>query len=79
MMKKNRKYRFFLHYNKPLSKQMKEHTWSVHYRDTCHFVRQIDCRVPTVSKTNERQPYVVMQGMAEHVIVHPEDKTALIL
>lgn len=63
-----KKYRFFLHYNKPLSKQKGEHIWSVHYRNTCFFVKHIDCQVVTNSKVNKRQPYVVMQGFAKEVV-----------
>ena len=65
--KKDKLYRFFLHYNKPLSKQLGEHYWSVHFRNNCMFTREVICTLPTHSKTNKRQPYVVMQGMAKRV------------
>ncbi len=75
----NRKYRFFLHYNKPLSKQKGEHYWSVHWRNKCYFVKNVVCHVPTNSKTNKRQPYVVMQGFATYVYeAHPNDSTIII-
>ena len=63
------KYRFFLHYNKPLSKQKGEHYWSVHFRGTCHMVKNIKCELPTESKVNKRQPFVVMQGYAKELIM----------
>lgn len=62
-----KKYRFFLHYNKIVSKQRGEHYWSVHFRKKCHFVKDIQCTVPTESKTNYTQPYVVMRGFASKV------------
>lgn len=71
-----KKYRFFYHYNKPLSKQLGRVMWSVHFRGTCHMVEAISCLVPAESKVNKRQPYAVMQGFAEAVSVH--SKTAVI-
>jgi hypothetical protein len=62
-------YRFFLHYNKPASQAAKRPLWSVHYRNRCHIVDKIDCRRPTESKVNRRQPYVVMRGFARSVDV----------
>lgn len=41
--------------------------WSVHFRDKCHFVESIDCKVSTESKTNKTQPFVVMRGFAHTV------------
>lgn len=63
----SKKYRFFLHYNKPLSKQRGIHIWSVHFRGKCHFVENIDCHAKTESKTNKTQPFVVMRGFANTV------------
>lgn len=68
-----KRYRFFLHYNKPLSKQKGEHIWSVHFRNKCYFTPHIDCTVATESKTNSRQPFVVMRGMATEIEIL-EDK-----
>lgn len=62
-----KKYRFFLHYNKPLSKQKGIHMWSVHYRNVCYFTENIECNVFTKSKLNKRQPYVVMRGFAKNL------------
>ena len=71
-----RKYRFFFHYNKPLSKSIGEHRWSVHFRGTCFSTEHIDCEVTTESKVNKQQPYVVMQGFANKLEV--TDKGILI-
>lgn len=66
-MQKERKYRFFLHYNKPLSKERRTHLWTVHFRKKCYIAENIECNVITESKTNRTQPYVVMQGMAKEI------------
>lgn len=42
---------------------------SVHYRGKCHIVKDVICRVPAESKWNKRQPYIVMQGYAEDVVI----------
>lgn len=70
-------YRFFYHYNKPLSKQLGKTMWSVHFRGKCHMVENIACFATGFSKTNKRQPYAVIQGFAEKVIV-TSDRTAII-
>lgn len=64
-----KKYRFFFHYNKPMSQRTGEKLWSVHYRGTCYIVKSIDCHVNCNSKVNKTQPYVVMQGFADTVLV----------
>ena len=58
-----KKYRFFYHYNK------KEGKLTVHYKKQCHFVDNLICKVPTDSKWNKIQPYLVIQGYATEVKV----------
>ena len=58
-----KKYRFFYHYNKPAKKM------SVHYRGKCYIVTDVQCLVPSYSKWNKRQPYIVMQGYASEIVV----------
>lgn len=72
-----RDYRFFYHYNKPLSQQLGKVMWSVHFRHRCFMVESIACFTPAFTKTNKTQPYAVMQGWAKKVIV-TRDKTAII-
>lgn len=62
-----KKYRFYFHYNKPLSKLKNEHYWTVHYKKQCLTATEIQCNVITESKTNKLQPFVVMQGFAQSV------------
>lgn len=70
-------YRFFYHYNKPLSKQLGKVIWSVHFRERCYMVESIACFRNAFSKVNKRQPHAVMQGFAKKIIV-TNDKTAII-
>jgi hypothetical protein len=68
--------RFFFHFNKPASAKAKTPKMSVHVNNKCFIVDKIDCRVPTESKTNKRQPRVVMQGFANtFTLVHEIEGT----
>lgn len=69
---KTSKYVVWFHYNKPYSRQTGEDYWSVHFRDTCYFVKSIKCGIPTFSKNNKRQPRVVMKGYARSVVIDDE-------
>lgn len=60
-------HKFFYHYNKPKSKQMGRPIISLHYRDTCHFLTDLECNVRTRSKIRKRQPFFVMEGYAREV------------
>jgi len=41
-------YKAIMHFNKHGSAKGKP--WTVHYRNTCYVVSQIDCRVPMISE-----------------------------
>jgi hypothetical protein len=41
---------------------------SVHFRDKCYVVQDVDCRVPVETKWNKRQPNLIMRGFASEVI-----------
>jgi hypothetical protein len=60
---KTKTYRFFYHYFKQKGKM------SVHFRNTCTVVDDIKCVVPCETKWNKRQPYLVMQGHANEVVI----------
>lgn len=68
------KRRFLYHYNKPLSQQLGEVIWSVHFKNTCYFTRKIKCTVESESKANKRQPYATMIGLAEGVYLEGQNK-----
>jgi hypothetical protein len=65
-----KRYRFFFHYNKPNRKM------TVHYRGRCYIARNIRCEQNVETKWNSRQPYLVMQGMAEVVDYDPDTDTS---
>lgn len=66
-------YRFFYHYNKHQQKM------TVHFRGTCHIVKDVQCRVPCETKWSLTQPYLVMRGHAHTVTIDPITDTAIIL
>lgn len=59
-----KKYKFFFHYNKPLSKLAKTPKLNIHFRDKCIIVDHVNCHTPIQSKHNKRQPFCVMTGYA---------------
>lgn len=63
----NKHYRFFFHYNKPEAQRAKRPRISLHHKNTCHIIDNIQVLVPTEGKINKRQPYFVMQGWAKNV------------
>ncbi len=73
---KEKRYVVWFHYNKPYSRKYKKDFWSVHFKHTCYIVEEIDCRIHTKSKTNKKQPRVVMRGSAKSVTL--KDNTAII-
>ncbi len=70
--------RFFLHYNKPASLSAKRPLWSVHFKNKCYIVDNIKCELPTESKINKRQPFVVMRGFANKVDLDNQTNTITI-
>ena len=64
-----KKYRFFYHYNKPLTQQLKKVMWSVHFRGVCYSTENINCLVDSNTKSNNKQTYAVMQGMASGIVI----------
>lgn len=63
------KYSFYFHYNKPASMQAGSNRLSVHYRDVCHIVESIDCRVPIKTRHKKTQPRCVMTGKSSSLTV----------
>ena len=57
-----KKYSFFYHYNKPLSRATGSPKLTVHYKGVCHVVDSIECLVPTASRVRKTQPHVVIAG-----------------
>jgi hypothetical protein len=49
---------------------------SVHWRGLCYKVKNVECRVPTVTKWNKKQPMLILKGQASNVVF--EDDRAII-
>lgn len=58
-----KKYRFFYHYYKQKNKM------SIHFKNKCTVVDEIECNVPCETKWKIRQPKLVMQGYASNVTI----------
>lgn len=65
------KYRFFYHYYKQKKKM------SIHFRNTCTVVDNIECKVPCKTKWSKTQPNLRMQGFAKEVIIKNNIATIL--
>jgi len=66
-MKRSKEYRFWYHYNKPLSKKLGRPTMTVHFRNRCIYADKIICRVPAETHQRKRQPRMVVRGFAKVV------------
>lgn len=65
----NKYYSFFFHYNKPASMAAGYPKLSVHYRDACHIVDGIECKVAIKSRNKKTQPRCVMSGRAKELTI----------
>lgn len=63
------RWRCWLAFNKPAWQKTGKRSWTVHYRDTCHIVQHIVCRVPIETHERSAQPVSVMRGWAKRVDV----------
>lgn len=52
---------------------------SIHFRNTCTVVDEIQCLVPCYTKWNKRQPHLVMQGYASEIIFSKDNKIVTII
>ena len=59
----NKKYRFFYHYFRG------KKAMSIHFKGTCYVVKNVVCHSPCETKWNKRQPYLVMQGFTNNVVI----------
>lgn len=57
------KRRFFFHYRKSTGQM------TVHFGGQCIPCRDIKCMNAVETKRNKRQPFLVMQGFAENVVI----------
>jgi hypothetical protein len=60
---------FWFHYNKPMSARRGQPILTIHYGGVCHFVTEIDCKVPVKTRIRKSQPRCVMAGKGNLEIV----------
>jgi hypothetical protein len=74
-----RKYRFFIHYNKPASIKAAQPVMTVHFRNKCYLAHSLTCMPHTQMKINKTQPHVVMQGWAREITLGQTGKDITII
>lgn len=62
--KKQKQYRFWFHYNKPMSRQMDMAVWTVHWKNKCWQALSIKCNVDTETHERSSQPHAIVRGYA---------------
>ena len=62
-----KKFKFFFHYNKLLSKQKGKPIISFHHHRTCYFVENLEINVLTKGEIRNKQPYFVIVGKANRI------------
>ncbi len=72
-----KKYSFFYHYNKPLSKKHGETVLTIHFRNSCMAVNSIICKVNTETKERKHQPHCVVWGKCSDIVI--KDRIATII
>lgn len=68
----SKKYRFFYHYYRQYNEM------TVHFKKICYRTKNINCQVPTETKWNKNQPYLVVQGFCEKLEIN-EKKNLIII
>jgi len=66
-----KKYRFFFHYRKQTGGM------TVHFRNQCIPVIDVECKVKCETKRNKNQPHLVLRGYCHDVLV--EGNKAIII
>jgi hypothetical protein len=57
-------WRFWFHYNKPMSRKMDMAVWTVHWKDKCYQVLNIQCNTDSETHDRNSQPHAIMRGKA---------------
>jgi len=55
---------FYFHFNKPETMRTGQVVVSIHYKDQCHMVNNLECFVPVKGRVRKTQPRFVMTGKA---------------
>ena len=59
-----RQFRFYLHYNKPMSRLLGTAVWTVHWKNKCYQALRIKVHVPVETYERNQQPKGVVRGKA---------------
>jgi len=59
-----RPWRFWFHYNKPMSRKMDMAVWTVHWKDKCYQVLNIKCNTEAETYGRSSQPHAIVRGKA---------------
>jgi len=68
---------FWFHFNKPASRAAGKPQWTVHYKDQCLIVDDIECHVLVKSRTRKRQPFAVICGKTDGILIKNKKATIL--
>ena len=63
-LKWTKPWRFWFHYNKPMSRKMDMEVWTVHWKDKCYQVMHIMCNTDTETYERSSQPHAIVRGKA---------------
>lgn len=66
---------FWFHYNKPESRKRNRPVLTIHYKDQCILVENIECYVNVKTRVRKSQPYCVLAGKG---VIHIKNGTAYI-
>ena len=64
-----KKYVFFFHYNKPLSKKAGKPIITLHFKNKCYMVENIVCNASTYGHLNKSQPFFVIKGKSSKISI----------
>jgi hypothetical protein len=61
--------RFWFHYHKPASASRGCPTLSLHFRNKCHLIDNIQVCVPVAGRIRKQQPRFVLAGKANRILI----------
>ncbi len=65
---RHKAYKFWVHYNKPLSLKAGVPIWTVHYRGKCYYAENVICKSNINTRTRATQPRGVFEGRAKKIV-----------
>lgn len=60
---------FWYHYNKPATQKAGKPQITLHFKNTCHIVDNIVCKVKTSGRVRKTQPRWVIAGRANQISI----------